>query len=217
MSTLTETLRLPDYLADASQGAWVEYTKRTVTFQLLLPGRIYRNDFDTAYFAVREQTPWRGEPLSLITAQRTQKRNGGSRESFTGAACDRIREDLVPTIARYGFDRLWQELYRDRMLANADKREQDAAERQRIADWWRQLGYLHDVIAIGVAQLRPRPPVDPTKHAQRVPVLQRDMRPTYETVACDIYVEGELVGYFTTGGTAVPLPSVLEAPHGPPT
>jgi hypothetical protein len=203
-------LDLPEPFASAEVGAEVEYSHRKVGWTLYGPGDIHRNRYEIAWVEIREDRPWRGEPLYL-SATRRPPGTSYSRVSFTDKARDQLHAELVPVVARYGFTRLWSELHAAKATAVRDRSA--AAEARRIARWWDTKGDLAEMERDGVLEFRPLrvEPYDRTPR-QRMPA-QNPSGMTWEEVTAEALHDGHRVGWVTRTGVVIPDGSILEEPR----
>ncbi len=211
----TAAVRLPDYLASAPAGASVQHRRRYIYWTLTEPGRIHRNDFHWAHLTVTERTPWSGEPLWLGAGRRSSA-SSAVRQSFTDMARAAMHAEIVPAVARYGFDRLWTELtrtpttYRSPATARAE-----ADEAARTAEWWRLKAELVEMHQAGVVEFE-AVPQDETRYGQRGHMVRvaraHQSRFTTEYPAARALVDGVQVGWVLDTADLVPLDDVLRSP-----
>lgn len=209
MTTLTNTLALPDEMAHADMYAGAEYGRRVVAWTLRDPGSWYRCTYSIAWLTVTEREAWRGEPLSLTT----QRRIGDNTERvpFTDKARQAIAADLLPRIARYGFDRLWLEGHRAREGDGSGSLAR-SAEARREAAWWEMQAVLAQMHADGLLTFRPLPQADGYGREQRVRVVPayRGGSGTEPVTARVVGPDGDEIGWVTTGYSLAPNASILE-------
>lgn len=210
MTTTTLTLPLPEYLNDAgTPTAHIEYGCRHIGWTLTDPGELHRNRFTWAHIGVREGVEWRGEPLYVTTQRRTSD-TSYVRTSFTEAARVRLQAEVVPVIARYGFDRLWTELSRDISgFRSATAARAEAAEARRVADWWDLKAEVTEMHELGVTELK-LIEKDPHIRTAQVRVAHPHGRgTTYEPVVAEVVANGERVGWMLRTGGLVPNDELL--------
>lgn len=202
----TATLNLPGPLATARAGAHQEYSRRTISWTLPDAGTWHLCRYEMAWVTVTEEVPWKGEPLSLWAHRRTS--SNGARESFTDKARKAIAAEVIPVVARYGFNCLWVELHRLKSTDGPRARaEQAAAE----AVWWRQSADLHDMHALGLVEFVPVTDADRGERRD----LTVKVVPEYHgqghhlPVAARAMVHGEQVGWMTTSAQLIPMSTVL--------
>ena len=170
---------------------------------------IFRNQLTWAHVQVAEREAWRGEPLHLSA----QRRQGSSyvRDSFTAAGRDAMEADLIPRIARYGFDRLWNEMQSAscRDGSSADRARRAQAEAERVARWHADTAVVIDLLGDGQLDVRGIPPrtahTTTERDARRVAYVDASGRPAVGEHIADLYLDGELVGHLLPDGTPIPL------------
>lgn len=210
MTAATPTLTLPDYLlAAGAPSTCIQYGRRHIGWTLTEPGELYRNRFDWAHIEVYEGYEWRGEPLHVRTQRRTSAASH-VRPGFTDAARTRMQAEIIPVVARYGFDRLWTELSRSvPSFRSASNARAEAAECRQIADWWDLKAELTELHELGVTEMRL---VDRDEHGRAMQVqvahpYGRGM--THEPVVGEILASGERVGWMLRTGELVPNDELL--------
>jgi hypothetical protein len=123
------------------------------------------------------------------------------RDSFTAKGNEQLRALLLPVIARAGFDRLWHQYRRGRIdPATYAARAEQA---YRLAEWWER---AHEVAAV-YDRLTFRP-VEQDDSYRRPQVLQPSAgtlhHAQWSEVMASAWLDGEQVGWLTTGGEVVP-------------
>jgi hypothetical protein len=156
---------LPALLEGARLAAHTTNGRRVLCWTAPGPGRWHRCGFDRAWVEVTEQQPWRGEPLHL-TAYRRLPGTITTRERFTARAQTALAAEIVPAVARHGFDRLWLPLHRrhDRQALH-DR----AAQAEREAAWFRYRAELAELHAAGLVTFEPLDPTGPPPRRRVVP------------------------------------------------
>lgn len=210
------TLVLPPHLDGASMACSTSYGKRTIGWTISEPGEWHRNRYSMAWLEVAEREPWRGEPLWL-SAWRRPIDTTLAREPFTPRARDLIATEVIPPIARYGFDRLWTELHR-----RAGRSDPEAVERARKAmdaqirraeaelEWHRLTAELHDMHADGLTTLEPLPRTHERRET-RVAVVPRYRGDTpIQPVVARVLIDGDHIGWITDHGHLIPLDDILQ-------
>jgi hypothetical protein len=207
-------LVLPGPLADVDEkdtGAWLEYGRRQVTWTLRGPGKWHLNSWSYAWIDVHEERPFAGEPLSLWATRRID--DSASRVSFTDKGRAAIKAEVLPVIARYGFDRLWMELTAAKAAASDFDRPIREAEAR--VEWWKMKRDLGEWMAAGELQFigHDTDPVTGGHGEHRVRIARDYHHGGFETDAtlARAMHGGEHVGWLLRGGEVVPLADVLEA------
>lgn len=207
-------LVLPGPLADVAEsdvGAWMDYGRRQVSWTLRVPGKWHLNAWTFAWVDVKEERPFAGEPLSLWASRRLE--DSSSRVSFTDKGRAAIKAEVLPVIARYGFERLWMELTAAKFKrADHDKAISEAEAR---VEWYKMKRDLGEWMAAGDLQFigHDTDPVTGGHREHRVRVAREYHHGGYETDAtlARAMHDGEHVGWLTSGGDVVPLGDVLDA------
>lgn len=142
-----------------------------------------------------------------ISAER-RPANDGPRDSFTDAARDRIHTQVVPAVARYGFDRWWNEVHRATIAARSVANEADDAA--RAARWTAARIEVRDLYAAGDLEVHPLPSALVTttheREARRKAVLEHGTtRATMKPVMAELRFAGETFGWLTDDGDPIPL------------
>ncbi len=196
---------LPEPFASLHAAAHVEYGKRLITWRIDAPGDLHRNQFEMAWIECAEGKPWKGEPLWVSATRRPT--GDSSRVSFTDRARKILQAEIAPPIARYGFDRYWQETHRShkpRDYSNA------VAEAKRVAEWYRVRADLDAMHFDGLVEFKP---VENSLDygTQTVLVVSAGSMTGRDAVNCiaSAWVGGEQVGWMTTRSELVPMRSVL--------
>jgi len=202
--TTPTQLRVPAYLEGAAMHAHVEHRCRLVSWTLDA-GEIHRNQFQWANISVRERNPWSGEPLDVWGSRCTS--SSFARGYFTDAACELMRADILPGVARFGFDRLWMGLSRQRQAyhcAESAWREVEVA--RRTAEWWELKAELYEMHEAGVTDFVPLDRSELCGGGLVVRVTRaHGQRFSSEAVAARVRVGGEHVGWVLADGGLVPL------------
>jgi hypothetical protein len=199
----TVGLDLAEPLASADMTACLERGRRTVTFHLGGAGTLYRNPYRQAWIRVAENKPWSGE-VDWVTTERRPPGDSYLNESFTERAREALRDVLVPAINRYGFDRLWTDLfsvvsrYRDSGIAD---------ELDRRAAWWRQRDALAQMVEDGATTYVPVKQ-EPYGREKTVAVVDAHRR-SWAAVIAEVRLQGDLVGWLTKDGEIVPPDDLL--------
>lgn len=208
-------LTLPHRLDGAAMSCGTSYGKRTISWTIAEPGEWHRNRFSMAWLEVSEREPWRGEPLWL-SAYRRPVDSTLAREPFTDRAREQLAAEILPSIARYGFSRLWVDLHRqagrsDPAAVDRARQAMEAQIRRAEAEleWHRLTAELHDMHADGLTDLDPLPRSHERRET-RVAVVPRYRGDSpVQPVVARVLVDGEQVGWVTDHGHLVPLEDVL--------
>lgn len=204
-------MRLPSYLP-ANPTAHIEYRKRLIAWTLTEPGELHRNRYQWAHITVHEQTPWRGEPLS-VRAERRTSTTSYARESFTDAARQKMHAEIVPVVARYGFDRMWTELSRNvSAFRSAHAARAEAVEARRTAEWWDLKAELIEMHEMGAVEFVPVDD-DSARHGRRRVTVRvahpHQQRFSHEHPAARVMCESDQVGWVLDSGELVPMDGVI--------
>jgi hypothetical protein len=206
-------LVLPDYLAlvDAADVyPSTDYGRRSISWTLRPPGGVlHRNTYCWAWLTVREDVAWRGEPLHLLTERRAEEHT--MRDNFTSKGREALAAEILPPLARYGFDRLWTQLHRLRVRPDGATRQAESLAAD--AKWWAHAAELQQMHADGALEFIPLPRLEIGK---REPMVRIPVKPGYHssfaTPACKALLGDEQVGWMTTEGEIIPLDHTPGAP-----
>jgi len=198
-------LELPDPFASVEVGAYMEHGRRQLTWRLMEPGTLHRNAYAMAWFEVKEWEAFRGDRLSLWATRRTTPE--GTRETFTDAAREALSRQILPVIARYGFDRAWTEAHAQKAARAARGHAQAIEEAQAVVEWYRCQADLDEAHAAGLIEFRP---LAPSLHQSTSVVAQSTTGRRREDVIAQALLHGDQVGWLTRGGDLVPDGSVLD-------
>lgn len=210
MSTLTDTLVLPDWIGDET-GAHVQHDRREVSWRIHHPEGItvHRCQLVWAWFTVREERMWKGEPLHFFGERRVTE-NGG-RDYFTDLARKSMAGEVLPPIMRYGFDRLWTAIHQRGKDGQGALSQADL--HQREATWWRQKAELMDLYGSGLLEFVPTPPTPVGEREFKVETAApHGFHSGYESVSARALFNDEHVGWMTTGGDVIPLTYPRDSP-----
>lgn len=224
MTTTTTGTPAPGWLTEhlVSVHASISHGKRVLSWTLAAPGgaAVYRNTFGWAYVEMVEREPWKGEPVGLRRASRRDGVVGGPDRPFTDPARKAIENDLARWIARVGFDTLWNDARRHRIMDDShygtavDRARREAADARRFARWYDDLAEILALYADGRAAVRPLPTgtafTTHDRDARRVAVMGHDHRPTIAQVVAELHADGEHVGYLDADGNPIPLGADLD-------
>lgn len=195
-------LLVPDPFADLVPVAHLSRGRRAISWTVVNPGTVHRCRFDTLWVTIEERQPWRGEPLWLSVARRVGQKG---REPLTEKARSALESELVPAVARYGFDALWSELHRagisrcdDRLLAEAQARLVWEETRRDLVDMYRS----------GMLDTKPVSR-DPSVRWPTVTVVDGQHRRVRADVAASLVADHTQVGWLTVNGAVVPLDDIL--------
>lgn len=199
-------LALPAPLTGEPVGGYVQYSHRYLSWGPLPAGEYARNRWDMAWVEVREDRPWKGEPLWL-TAYRRPPGHGISRVPFTDKGRDTLHAEVVPVIARYGFDRLWTEARG--ASAAVGVAERNARDARVEAAWFDAKATVQSMLADGLVEFRPAAGANGRPLTVRVVNPHSPQRRTWDFVAAEALVAGERVGWVTRDGDVVPEDTML--------
>jgi hypothetical protein len=215
MTMLAErtTFEAPAPLDQATDvGAWVNSGRRQIVWTILTPGTFARNGFAMAWVTVTEELPFRGEPLTVTAERRVD--GDGPRGWFTEAGMKALRATVLPAVARYGFDRLWTELNRNRHGADVDRTIREA-EAKLV--WYRDrkaLVEMHEAGLVTFDRQGFHEGLATTVAERDTPGIQRTVeyegRLGWTHVMARAVVDGEQVGWMDTGGGLIPMGDVLD-------
>lgn len=208
MATLSAALELPAYLDGASVNAAAYSSGRQIAWTLpVVEGRrVLGNIAAIAWFRVDEVRVHANEAARAYGERRITL--DGPRVPFSAAAAERIRADLLSAVNRYGFDRLFRELDRERDDQRTNTALAHAEKARRAAEWFQHQAWLYQL-----GDLLVREPL-PTGTGQR-PTVQRIASPYqpygdgHATVIARLLIDGEHVGWVTDEHTLVPDESIL--------
>lgn len=198
---------LPAPFDTAITAAGVDHSRRYIGVTLDTPGTIARNTYQFAWLQIVELEPWRGEPLELRHAQRRQHEGSYERSPFTSRARDLIRSQLVPAVARYGFDRWWSTLWQAGHSPEAGAATADEA--RRIVGWWERQSELVALHHAGDLVIVPTIDGDRIR-SQPVPTGPRGR--DYVHVMGRAMHRGAHVGWFTDRADIIPTRDLLDPP-----
>ena len=205
------TLVLPDWLEGKAASAGTDYGKRYVAWTLHRPEQmvLFRCTFSWAWITVTERQPWRGEPLWLSAQRRIEDPAG--REPFTDRAREAMAREVLPVLARYGFDRYWLELHRAK--GGADRSLDLADEAEAEASWWRARADLLRMHSAGMVDWSPCPEPPLGERQFSVPSYNSHgaARRGHEYPAAQGTVNGEVVGWMTKTADLIPNIPTKEA------
>lgn len=206
------TLTLPAPFDTVTPGPYFDYGKRTVCWSLRTPGVLHRNQFSMAWFDITERVPFKGEPLWLSATRRPPDANH-ARVSFTDSARAALARQLLPVVARYGFDRWWTELHQAKTAAMADGNNLGRTHAVKVVEWYDVQAELVAMHADGMLEMRPLTVEQATRaHGNGYTV---DIPQSRGTTTCSqraggsLWLNGEQVGWLGTDGTLLPPQGLL--------
>lgn len=196
-------LVLPGPLTGAEPGAWFEYNCRVVSWTVPTPGVWHRNSWVFAWFEVKERNAWYGDAL-WFGGQRRHGDITSIRTGFTDRGREAMSREVLPVIARYGFDRLWMELRQ--VKAAAERFDRPIREAEAAVEWWRMKQDLAGWMAAG--DLTFEPVRDAREHRIRVCCSYRQY--DYKAAGARAMLDGAHVGWMTRDGELVPKDAILD-------
>lgn len=206
MTLTAPPLTLPAPLAGEPVGGYVQHGYRYLSWGPLPAGEYARNRWAMAWVEVREDRPWKGEPLWL-TAYRRPPGHSLTRVPFTDKGRAALHAEVVPAIARYGFDRLWAEARSTRSAV--ELAERNASDARVEAAWFDAKATVESMLADGMVEFRPVEGPDGRPLTVRVVKAHSQQRRTWDFVAAEALVAGERVGWVTREGDVVPEDTML--------
>jgi hypothetical protein len=199
-------LALDGPLAAAHLSARMERGRRAVRFELAEPGNLYRNAYERAWLDIEETDTWSGE-VRWVSTERVLPGGDWARERFTNKGREAIQAVLVPAVNRYGFDRLWTELFTTARHRGGDCAAM-ADECERRAAWWKARETLQQMAADGLAAFVPIQR-EQWGREQTVATVGPDHRHDWAPVVAQVWALGEQVGWMTRGGQLMPDEAIL--------
>lgn len=152
--------------------------------------------------------PFRNEPLRLSVERRVEMER--PREGFTDSARSALINTVLPAVARYGFDRLWMELHRDKARGSHVTRDVERAE--AVLRWQRDRETLTQMDADGLVEFDRvgfHEGTAFTVEQRDSPGLQRavayDGTVCWQRVISRAVVDGDHVGWLDDHGRLIPL------------
>ena len=197
------SLTLPGHYDGAVASAGWSGGRRVLTWTMDGPGMLHRCRFGRVWVEVCEREPWRGEPLAVWASRTMPDGSGWARHPLTDAALAAVHAELVPLVARAGFDRLWRATWEPGAVHGGSVQ---AAE--DYLAWWRDREVLTDMWEAGVLDVVPVEREEhwmgargPQVRVWHGPGVSADTRETSARLLAD----GAQVGWVTTRGELVPV------------
>jgi hypothetical protein len=202
---MSNTLELPAYMDGVTAQAYTEYGKRKLCWTITEPGEIHRNRFRWACIDVTEREPFRGEPIWVSVQRRTNPDNH-IRTPFTESGRNAVHADVVPVIARYGFNRLWVDQSRHLgTYRGTDTARAEAESCRRMARWWDDKAVLSEAHEAGLTELVPATPDDYGRPRTVRVGHHIGGRSSWEPVMAEVHIDGVLEGWMLANAEIVPL------------
>lgn len=203
----------PDW-ADAHAGAGRHNGRRRSISWCIgdLQGPIlmaHRCRYNRAHIEVNEGNPgasgWAGEATRVHATRTVVTPSVDERGPFTDKARTAIEHEVLGPINRYGFDRLWQQVYRGTHRADADAAVLGAARLRERATWWDECSEVRTMVENSVGAIEHIRSADLDGYGRhptcRPPAPYRGA----EEIAAYVVVDGERVGVMVMSGDVFPL------------
>lgn len=199
-------IKLPAPFDTWKLDAHIERGRRKICLDSPEPGSIYRNPYERAHLFVAEEAPWSGE-CRWVWSERITSKESYVRHPFTDKAREAMRAAILPPLHRYGFDRLWNELW----SPYHESFDREIAVAKASVKWWEDRADLTNMHAAGLAEFKPVEH-DWTRHPKQVRTLGahngRDW--DWAHVTAEVWVAGQHAGWLTDGGRLIPFDTEIE-------
>ena len=215
----TEAPTFLDYTT--STYASVRHGRRVLSWTLTAPEGgappIHRNAWGWAHIEVTEQVMFKGEPLSL-SATRRDGVTVWPDKNFTAAGREALKAELLPWVARSGFERLWNEMRQGRVEEGricgrneVERARERAADAARAARWYNDQADILALYATGECTIEALPTgaahTTTERDARKVAMMDSGDRlhPSITTALAKLHFNGEHVGWLSESGDPIPL------------
>jgi hypothetical protein len=168
------------------------------------PARVFHNAYDRIIVTFHEEGQlWSGECRWIWVERHVPGTTSYVTTGFTDKGRKATMAALVPVLNRYGFDRLWRELFDPR--SRYDDHQGRARLLRAMADWHVEREELEAMHAEGRVELQPyRPEGYGREYKIRVPTRWGNSDWDWQDVVAKALIDGEHVGWLTKGGDLVP-------------